>query len=56
MHLIRKIMEILGMKRTLKAVDLTREFIRNIFMRLHAKANEYAKAALSDAMVKGRAI
>lgn len=56
LHLIRKIMEILGMKRTLKAVDLTREFIRNIFMRLHAKANEYAKAALSDAMVKGRAI
>jgi len=56
LHLIRKIMEVLGMKRTLKAADLSREFIRNIFMRLQAKANEYAKAALSDAMVKGRAI
>lgn len=56
MHLIRKIMEILGMKRALKTADLTREFIRNIFMRLQAKANEYAKAALSDALVKGRAI
>lgn len=56
MHLIRKIMEILGMKRTLKTADLTREFIRNIFMRLQAKANEYAKTALSDALVKGRAV
>ena len=56
LHLIRKIMEILGMKRTLKAVELTRDFIRNILMRLQAKANEYAKAALSDVMVKGRAI
>jgi triacylglycerol lipase len=56
MHLIRKIMEILGMKRTLKAADLTREFIRNIFMRLQAKANEYAKAALSVALASGRAI
>ena len=55
-QLIRKIMEILGMRRTLKAADMTREFIRNIFMRLQAKANEYAKAALSDVMVKGRAI
>ena len=56
MHLIRKIMEILGMKRTLKTVDMTREFIRNIFMWLQAKANEYARAALSDVLVKGRAI
>lgn len=56
LQLIRKIMEILGMKRVLKAADMTRDFIRNIFMRLQAKANEYAKAALSDVMVKGRAI
>jgi len=56
LHLIRKIMEILGMKRTVKAAELTRDFIRNILMRLQAKANEYAKAALSDVMVKGRAI
>lgn len=55
-HLIRKIMGILGMNRTLKAADLTRDFIRNIFMRLQTKANEYAKAALSDALAKGRAI
>ncbi len=56
MHLIRKVMEVLGMKKILKAADMTREFIRNIFLRLQAKANEYAKAALSKAMVKGRAI
>lgn len=55
-QLFRKIMSILGMNRTLKAADLTRKFIRDIFMRLHAKANEYAKAALSDVMVKGREI
>lgn len=56
LHLIRKIMEILGMKRTLKAVDLSREFIRNVFLQLQAKANNYARAALSEVMVKGRAI
>lgn len=56
LQLIRKIMEVLGMKKVLKSADLTRAFIRDIFMRLQAKANEYAKAALSDAMVKGRAI
>lgn len=56
LHLIRKVMEILGMKKVLKAADVTREFIRNIFLRLQAKANEYAKAALSEVMVKGRAI
>lgn len=56
LHLIRKIMEILGMRRVLKATDLSREFIRHIFLRLQAKANEYAKTALSDALVKGRAI
>lgn len=56
LHLIRKIMEILGMRRVLKTTDLSREFIRNIFLRLQAKANDYARAALSDAMVKGRAI
>lgn len=56
LHLIRKIMEILGMRLTLKAADLTREFIRNIFLRLQAKANAYAKSALSEVMVKGRAI
>jgi len=56
LHLIRKIMEILGMKRTLKAVDLSREFIRNVFLQLQAKTNNYARAALSEVMVKGRAI
>lgn len=55
-NLIRRIMEILGLRRALKAADLSREFIRNIFLRLQAKANEYVKAALSHALVKGRAI
>lgn len=56
MQLIRKVMEILGLRRVLKAADLTREFIRNIFIRLQTKANEFAKSALSQALVNGRAV
>jgi triacylglycerol lipase len=56
LHLIRKILEILGMKRTLNAVDLSHEFIRSTFLQLQTRANEYARAALSNAMVDGRAI
>jgi len=56
LNLIRKIMEIMGMRRTLKAVDLTHDFIRNIFLKLHAKINAYAQQALSQVFVKSRAI
>lgn len=56
LHLMRKIMEILGMKRTLTAMDLSHEFIRSTFLQLQARANEYARTALSNAMVDGRAI
>lgn len=56
LYLVRKIMQILGMKRTLEKADLTREFIRNLFLKLQTKANTYAKAALSDILVNGRAV
>lgn len=54
--LVRKIMQLLGLRRTLNAADLTREFIRSIFLKLHAKINEFTQAALSKVLVKGRAI
>lgn len=56
LQLMRKIMEMLGMKRTLTAMDLSHEFIRSTFLQLQTRANEYARTALSNAMVDGRAI
>ena len=54
--LIRKIMQLLGLGKVVELADLTRNFIRNIFTRLMQKANGVAKNALSQALVKGRAI
>ena len=56
LNLIKKMMEILGMKKVLKAADLTREFIRSIFLKLQQKVNEFTQAALSKVLVKGRAV
>lgn len=55
-HLMRKIMEILGMRRTLEAADLTRDFIRWTLLRLQTKVNEFSKQALSKTLAKGRAV
>ena len=55
-HLVRKIMQMLGMKKVLDAVDFTRDFIRNLFMQLQQRVNEYTQAALSKVLVDGRAI
>ncbi|MCW8193357.1 lipase family protein [Proteobacteria bacterium 005FR1] len=54
--LIRKILHILGMTKALEATDLTREFIRSVLLRLHARVSELSRAALSKALVSGRAI
>ena len=56
LSLIQKILAILGMKRTLKAEQLTREFIRNVLMRLQFKVNEFTQAALSKVLVQGRSM
>lgn len=56
LNLIKKMMEILGMKKVLKAAELTREFIRSIFLKLQQKVNEFTQAALSKVLVKGRAV
>jgi triacylglycerol lipase len=54
--LIRKIMSILGMQKVLKAADLTRDFIRYIFLQLQAKVNQLTQSALSQVLVDGRSI
>ena len=56
LNLIKKMMEILGMKKVLKAAELSREFIRSIFLKLQQKVNEFTQAALSKVLVKGRAV
>lgn len=56
LNLIKKMMEILGMKKVLKAAELTREFIRSIFLKLQQKVNDFTQAALSKVLVKGRAV
>lgn len=54
--LVRKIMQFLGLRKTLKAADLTREFIRSLFLKLHAKVSEFTQRTLSRVLAKGRAI
>lgn len=56
LQLIRKIMEILGMKRALEAADLTRDFIRGLLLKLQAFVNKYGQQALSHTLVKGRSV
>ncbi|WP_196140810.1 lipase family protein [Aliikangiella sp. G2MR2-5] len=55
-YLIVKIMKMLGMKRVIDTASMTREFIRSLLAALHGRVNQYAKKALSDVMVKGRAL
>jgi len=54
--LIRKIMQFLGLRKTLKTADLTREFIRSLFLKLQAKVTEFTRLTLSRVLAKGRAI
>ena len=53
---IRKIMEILGMRRTLQAVDLTKDFIRSALLTLQGRINMFTHSVLSKVLVDGRAI
>lgn len=55
-HLIRKIMIITGHGDAVEAADLSQTFIRSVLVELQRKANDYAQKALSNALVKGRAI
>jgi triacylglycerol lipase len=54
--LVRKIMQFLGLRKTPKAADLTREFIRSLFLKLHAKVSEFTQRTLSRVLAKSRAI
>ena len=56
LDLIRKIMTILGMKKTLKAIDLTRDFIRYILLSLQRKVNQFTQGVLNQILVNGRSI
>ena len=54
--LMRKILRLLGYQDIVDAADLTRSFIRTIFLRLQQRVNQIAQNALSEALVEGRAI
>ncbi|WP_339075278.1 lipase family protein [Teredinibacter turnerae] len=54
LSLVRKIMEILGMKPLLKAADATYQFIRNLFLRLSQRVSTYCQRVLDDVLVKGQ--
>ena len=56
LQLIKKIMTMLGMKKVVKAEEVTREFIRNILLRLQARVNEFTKSVLNKTLVEGRAV
>ena len=51
--LINKIMSLLGMGSVLDDASITRDFIRNIFMRLSHKISEYTQRALDGVLVEG---
>ncbi len=55
-HLIRRMLQILGYGHIVEAGDLSREYIRDVFIKIQHKVNAYAKDALSQTLVKGRAI
>ena len=56
LSLLRKIAELLGMRRTIEAADATLAFIRNLFERLHRKVSEQAQKILDAVLVNGKSI
>lgn len=54
--LARKILQFLGMGKLVEAADLTRNFLRDLLLRLSSRVNEISKQALSNTMAKGRAV
>jgi len=55
-HLMRKIMQVLGMNRTLEGIELTQHFIRSILLQLQTRIYQYTQSVLSKILVKGRAV
>ncbi|MCK5336956.1 MAG: lipase family protein [Gammaproteobacteria bacterium] len=56
LHLIKKIMQMLGMVANIKVEDLTVKFMREVLMNMQHRINSFTKEALSKVMVEGRAI
>jgi triacylglycerol lipase len=54
--LVRKILVLLGQQPHVDAAELTHQYLRLVLMQLQQRANIVAKQALSQALVKGRAI
>lgn len=54
--LMRKIAQFLGMEKLVEKVDLTRNFLRNLLLKLSDRVNAISKQALSNTLAKGRAI
>ena len=56
LSLLRKIAELLGMRKVIEAADATLAFIRNLFQRLHRKVSEQAQKILDAVLVNGKSI
>ena len=55
-YLMRKIMQVLGMGKVVKAADLTQHFIRNVLVTLQQRVNHLSQSVLSQVLVQGRAV
>lgn len=55
-YLLRKILSLLGYKPAVDAADVTRHFVRQLLVDLQHKVNQFARQALSNTLVQGRAI
>jgi len=56
LYLIKKILQVIGMKDDVEMAELSVKFIRMVLQNLQMRVNRYAKDALSKAMVDGRGI
>lgn len=56
LHLIKKIMQMLGMVADIKLEDLTVKFMREVLQNMQHRINRFTKDAFSKVMVEGRAI
>ncbi|WP_297531631.1 lipase family protein [Thalassolituus sp.] len=56
LSLLRKIAELLGMRKTIEVADATLVFIRNLFQRLHQKVSEQAQKILDAVLVRGKSL
>ncbi|SEA23633.1 lipase family protein [Microbulbifer marinus] len=54
--LMQKIAQFLGMRKLIETADITREFMRQLLLKLSARVNEISKQALSRTLADGRAI